>query len=184
MPLDVKLDVTCPRLQATVEYAVFSCGIPSFLVEDMRQEAWLSVVKATLRYDATRECSFHVFVEKCAKGAVLDAMRRRDLASRDHRAKIRNGAAGDVGNVPLAACYAMPSEEDGPEAIAVSRATAETALRQVMQRERFVLEQIYFLERSVPDIALEIHVTNCRVRQIRDRALEHIRAALIQPPVH
>ena len=73
---------------------------------------------------------------------------------------------------------AVPTHEDGPEALLMRREQLgflRDAIAELPERLRFVVEQYFFAQRKMADIAAELGVTESRVSQLRSQALEYLR---------
>jgi RNA polymerase sigma factor FliA len=75
----------------------------------------------------------------------------------------------------------LPTSPDGPESILLQREQIETlrgAIAQLPDRLRLVVEQYYFGQRRMADIAHELGVTESRISQLRSEALRALRTNL------
>ena len=76
---------------------------------------------------------------------------------------------------------AVPAHEDGPEALLMRREQIGfllDAIAELPSRLRLVVEQFFFAQRKMADIAAELGVTESRVSQLRARALEYLREGM------
>jgi RNA polymerase sigma factor for flagellar operon FliA len=75
----------------------------------------------------------------------------------------------------------LPGVEDGPESFALRRETLvelRAAIDGLPSRLSFVVEQYFFAQRKMHDIAAELGVTESRVSQLRTEALVRLRALM------
>lgn len=94
---------------------------------------------------------------------------------------------------PDAGAELVPSRNDGPEALLMHREQVgylHDAIEVLPQRLHLVVEQYFFGQRKMADIATELGVTESRVSQLRSEALVLLRAGMhasdpaqVPPPV-
>lgn len=75
----------------------------------------------------------------------------------------------------------LPGVEDGPESFALRRETLielRAAIDELPSRLSFVVEQYFFGQRKMHDIAAELGVTESRVSQLRTQALRQLRTLM------
>jgi RNA polymerase sigma factor for flagellar operon FliA len=75
----------------------------------------------------------------------------------------------------------LPHREDGPEGLLLRREQVgmlHDAIAELPERLRYVVEQYFFAQRKMADIASELGVTESRVSQLRSEALTLLRAGL------
>ena len=77
----------------------------------------------------------------------------------------------------------LPVEQAGPEAALLQReqyATLQQSLGRLPERLRHVVEQYFFAQRKLADIADELGVTESRVSQLRSQALLRLRTLMAE----
>lgn len=175
------MNIDVEDLQSTVTFALIAAGVRQFLWKDVEQEVWLEVVKAAKRFDASRGVSFRAFVRHRAKGAAIDARRKSDFLSRDHRGQVEAGECENVVHVPLEDAQAHQSLQKNPELAAIESVLVNDALAVLSARRRYLVEQIFFKERVDSDIAREMGITTGRVSQLKSAAIREMRTHLCRP---
>ena len=75
----------------------------------------------------------------------------------------------------------LPTTNDGPESLLVRReqlGMLKDAVAELPERLRTVVEEYFFAQRKMADIAAELGVTESRVSQLRSEALTLLRAGM------
>jgi RNA polymerase sigma factor for flagellar operon FliA len=75
----------------------------------------------------------------------------------------------------------LPTANDGPESVLLRReqiGMLKDAIAELPERLRTVVEQYFFAQRKMADIAAELGVTESRVSQLRSEALTMLRAGM------
>jgi RNA polymerase sigma factor FliA len=191
--------------------------------DDLVSAGMLALVLAARSFDETRGVPFSGFAAIRIRGALTDALRSMDWASRAVRSKarqvetVRNDLAAALGRTPsrdetaqamgvavtdLDAVEAdvdrasvvslqslnpegvderLPLTGDGPESLLLKREQIgylHDAVAELPAKLRMVVEQYFFGQRRMADIAAELGVTESRVSQLRSEALVLLRAAM------
>ncbi len=127
--------------------------------EDVTQEAFVRVIKASSRYRAST--SFRNYLYRIARNLCLDILRKK-RTSEGHR-ETENGSG------PAEILEAVPDRRPGPESLADAR-QVRTALRQALnnlppeQREVFLLKEVR--DMKLQDVAT---VTGANLNTVKSR---------------
>lgn len=164
-------------------------GMPKVVdVEDLIGDGMLGLLVAAERFDPSRDLEFHTYARWRVRGHMLDGLRQRDVVSRrknwdpdDQRLQpaIRLDApsrltedAGPIGeSIP-------DSSPDFAEVLANDELSG-WALQFLDQKLRDIIFAIYWDERPMHEIGLELGVTESRVSQMHAQALHQMRLALL-----
>lgn len=142
----------------------------------------LGLVEARRRYDLRRGVPFGAFAAMRIRGAILDGLRREDLASREERARIRRdeNAAPAPTEVALDDDLLMRETEPVDERLCRARSAARLrgALATLPERERTVIERHFFAEEPLRSIGESLGVSESRVCQIVGAVVSRLRASI------
>lgn len=164
--------------------AYASLRIRGALTDELRSMDWASrgvrakareieTVRATLTHTLGRTPSS----TEVAQSMSVSLKELSAVASDVHRASVTSLSA-----LPVEDSESMlPSNEDGPEALLLRREQLgylRDAVAELPERLRTVVEQSFFGQRRMIDIAIELGVTESRVSQMRSEALALLRHAM------
>jgi RNA polymerase sigma factor (sigma-70 family) len=145
--------------------------VPSYLLEDARQEAYIGIIKASNNYDG--RCKFRTFAEFRARGAVSDYLRREDFVKRAGRDKIKAGELEpsyvDASLVPLQDSFSFTPLE--------AREVTKW-LGCLTGFERQVIWAVYFEDETVQDVSKKLGYPASIVYRAKWRAIKKIREYL------
>lgn len=144
-----------------------------FELKDLEQDAYVGALYAVDHWDKSRG-GLHAYASRRIRGEVVDGIRRRSYLSRSYHKELKS-----KGNLPP---HAMPAvsidtydgwtpgyTECGYREVE-DRDRIVRAIRHLRCRQRYVVEQYYYANRSLLSLAHELHVTEGRVSQILNRA--------------
>lgn len=150
---------------------------PSIEMDDIQQAGRLGLVLAAQRYDVNASASFETFARFRIHGAISDYLRELDTVSKDQRQKIKSGEERPVGEVCLDDLFETlepRSPVSTPEEACMALDFSEQ-LRSLVEglggRERIIVQQYYYQERKMRDIAVSIGCSEPRVSQLHKALL-------------
>ncbi len=162
--------------------------IPRFIErDDMRSAGNEALVKMAKTFRGNRRAEFRGKARRRVYGAMQDELRRMDTVPRETRRKIRNGLANDCvipRLVPLeravnASNPMANSEEQVINASLVGEMkSALHILAEIRPKLGTVLRMHYFEGHEVGHIARELKTSSIYVCQLRDTAIEMLRAIM------
>lgn len=151
-------------------------------LNDLRQDAWIGVLRAWNEYDSSKATSFKTYAVHMARWWLLNGVRHSDKAlfnawrtDRDLYLKILQVDSLDRIRDELGDHFDLPAMNDEP-ACTLPFQYLLSMIRK--PRLRYVLEQYYVCDRTLDNIGIELGVSRERVRQILNQAYELIRAGL------
>lgn len=140
-------------------------------IDDVRQDAWVGVIKACRTYQPGHDTAPRTWVERKATFAVMDGIRSRDIVRRH---------LWDPNDPRIGTPYPLNDEAfqvataDDPQL----RVDVDDLLtRTLPERERTLVVAAYLLDVPLKDVAAHLGVGQPRVTQLKARALERLRAA-------
>ena len=157
----------------------------------------LAMVECAHRFDGTRKVQFRTYAAPRIRGAILDELRARDHLGRKQRQMFRNSVRAsddtqphqqDVDETVYERIWLENLQrkehlfENDPVSILEIHQLYERlrqAFWQLPPREQLVIHRYYFEHQRQSSIAVELAVTEGRVRQIRCQALSTLRDQLI-----
>ena len=185
-------DKACAVVGQVARHYANLCSTP---LEDLRQEAWLGLLKALPRFDADRGVPFVVYARQCCRGAVLHYLRDKGHLIRiPRRLQERSRLAGQP--LPRKPCSLIqPDWLDAAEPLSLAWAGSAGSslerlerldqyqlLRRQLQRlrksERTLLESIYIRNQSARSIARQRCVSPMKVHRELHGILSQLRSAL------
>jgi len=154
-----------------VVWAVFRYWKPGYPVMDMLSEGCLGLVKAARRFDPARPVRFISYAALAVRHgiirAIIDSMRHAheslDSPVFDEEGETLMDNLASDGNNP----------EEEAEAHDVGR-----SLSLLNKRERFIIEERHWKEKTLDEVGKSLGIKRERVRQIEARALLKLRCAL------
>lgn len=153
---------------------------PSVELDDLAQAGHVGLCQAAQKYaEEGQNASFVTFARFRVNGAIADYLRGLDNVSRGLRHKITAGEANDFTEVDVAA---LPKELEArgetPEQAAMAVEFTEQ-LRSLVDglsgRERTIIQQYYFHERTMSDIGHDLGCKEPRVSQMHKTILTKLR---------
>lgn len=166
-------------MERIARFAVMHSRVSRNLLEDAKQEAYVGILQAALRYDS-RRAEFKTYAEYRARGRVIDFLRSEDPIARDWRSAVRRGEATApimVGVQVLQAHPVFGCQEQQIERTEL-RGMVRSALTTLEQR---VIEGMFFEEREADEVGRQIGVNLKMVFTLRKRALTKLRTAMSPP---
>jgi RNA polymerase sigma factor for flagellar operon FliA len=169
-------------------------------LEDLTGAGWVGAIGAVDRWDPKRGVLLETYAETCIRGAMQDYLRSLDDISRDHRRNFKAAVAaallagapepaplpstvhlfilGDKGNEKRPLLEQLGRKDPG-FARAEMRADIVTIFNRakLLPRERSVMIRHYLGDEKMKAIGGEFGISECRVSQIRKRAVEKLRLA-------
>ena len=167
-----------------IDWHVRRLGVP-WLNEDLRQEARLALCEAASRYDSSRGATFRTYADLRLRGAMLDAIRRWDTLSREHRREVTSaGTAAEWATISLdhedsegiSLANFLADHARSPEQTAVCAATVARVLRLLPDRLRAVISGVYIEGLPMAEIGRRLEVSESRISQLHRDALRQLRA--------
>lgn len=153
---------------------------PSVEMDDLVQAGHLGLVQAAQKYDEDgQSASFATFARFRVNGAIGDYLRSLDSVSRQTRHKITAGEADDFTEVDLGALpKELEARGESPEQASMAIQFTEQ-LRSLVEglsgRERTIIQQYYFHERTMLDIGRDLGCRESRVSQMHKNIIEKLR---------
>ena len=151
-------------------------------LDDLRQEAWIGILKAWKQYNPAKGMAFKTFAVQMARWWILNGVRFSDKAlfnawrtDKDLYLKILRTDSLDRIKDKLGDYFDFPATVDEP--------TCPLPFRYLLSmvkkpRLKYVLEQYYSHNRTMEDIGVELGVSRERIRQIMNEAYSQIRKGL------
>jgi RNA polymerase sigma factor for flagellar operon FliA len=163
--------------------------------DDLVQSGMEGLLDAATRFDDGRGAKFSTYAAIRIRGSMMDELRRSDMVSRSERSK-GNSATNEEYNDEeqvSALCRATSFgwlmnlcdpelTEHDPQAMLQIKQVAErlrAAVARLTERDILILEKVNNGER-LRTIAATLGITTVRVSQLRIRALEKIREAMVE----
>jgi len=140
--------------------------------DDLLQVAALAVVLAVDRRDPERAVQFPAYVARCVEGELLRHV--RDLGS-----VVRTPRALRAVPAPVTLDDAAASDASPPlEEVTLDRALVARAARALDARERRIVLERFFLERTQAEVAESLGLSQAHVSRLLERALGKMRRRL------
>ncbi len=167
-------------LESTVNYYVarYAPCIPSRLIEDLRQSAWVGAIRAANRFDASCGVALRTYADRLVRGAVKDFLRGEDPLSRDHRRDVKAGLAEAPTHLELDAPVADHREGFQIPAAACDPTVAsdvQRLLRYLDRRQKRIVTAYFFRDRTMLQISKREHINQSRVSQIIKASIQKMR---------
>lgn len=153
---------------------------PKANVDDLIGEGCLGLVQALPRFNPSRGAVLSTYLGNRVRGAMLDHLRERDPLTRCDRGKVKQGLHADVIDVDEREAQFVPAPSENPARTLESQerqARVRRLLQHLPRRERLVVLEYYWHDRSHKDIGGDLGVGESRISQLHSRALEHLREA-------
>ena len=158
---------------------------PCVTFDDLASAGMIGLIHAVDRFDQTRGLKFRTYAQHRIQGAMQDFLRDEDPLSRTERRRVRASApalsATGYGILPATVsldqipvrCLASTAQP-----AFTLRAEVREARRCLSPRENRVIELLYDFGWQSREVALEMHVNESRVSQIKTRAISKLRLQL------
>lgn len=140
--------------------------------EDLVQVASLAIIRAVDRRDPERAVEFPAYVARCIEGELLRHLRDRGSIIRGPRSQPPRPHPASLGQDD-AADGSPPLEELG-----LDRALVARAARALDARERRIVLERFFLERTQAEVAASLGVSQAHVSRLLGSALAKMRRRL------
>jgi RNA polymerase sigma factor for flagellar operon FliA len=162
---------------------------PCITFDDLASAGMIGLIHAVDRFDQTRGLKFRTYAQHRIRGAMQDFLRDEDPLSRTERRRVRASAptlsATGYGTPPATVsldqipvrCLAT-----GDEPAFVTCSEVREARRCLSPREDRVIELLYDSGWQSREVAVELHVNESRVSQIKQRAIAKLRFQLEPGP--
>jgi len=151
-------------------------------LEDLRQDAWIGIIKAWYDYDDGRNMSFKVYAVNMARWWLLNNIRYVDAAlfnawrtDKELYQKILQVDSLDRIRDDFGDHFDLPALTKEPNC-----SLSFKFLLSLIKTEKFryIVEQYYQCERTLDDIGKEFGVSRERVRQMLNQAYKQIKSGL------
>jgi RNA polymerase sigma factor (sigma-70 family) len=168
-----------PRVRGAVD-RIFRAMRTPVEREDMLSEAWIGAIQAVDRFDPKRGLKLGTLAERRIRGQILDYLRRVDKLKRKHRQQIKTGQADAPRTVAIGELDFKDQRAEG----AIRRLEARSDARGILCRAKLkprirrILNRHYRDEALDSDVGREFGVTPSRISQLRNLALQKLRAAV------
>ena len=141
--------------------------------DDMRSAAAVALVRCSRRYDPDVGATFYTYASHRMQGAIRDSWRDNDTLS---RRALKKGATRptfvSTHRVDQTERCSIPAQDDE----VVDLLTLVGLVDALDARHRLVVVESYMHDRTLRDIAGQLHVTEARVSQIRTEAINTMRS--------
>lgn len=168
-------------------------GLPNTVeIDDLIADGMLGLLMAAEKFEPQRGFEFTTYARWRVRGMMLDGLRQRDVVARrtnwdpdDQRLQpaIRLDAPvrGPAGESTEYGCLGdlIPDDAADFDGVLANYELVEWVLRRIPQRLRDILFAIYWDDRPMHEIGLELGVTESRVSQMHSEALHKMRLALL-----
>ena len=151
-------------------------------LDDLRQEAWIGIIKAWRQYNPAKGMVFKTFAVQMARWWILNGVRFSDKAlfnarrtDKDLYLKILRVDSLDRIKDKLGDYFDFPAMADEPTCALPFRYLLSMVKK---PRLKYILEQYYRHNRTMEDISVELGVSRERIRQIMNEAYSQIRKGL------
>jgi RNA polymerase sigma-B factor len=141
--------------------------------EDLVQVAALAIVRAVDRRDPARAAEFPAYVVRCVEGELLRHLRDRGSLIRVPRTLPRP-IVEPVTLTDFEPCEAAQTLEE----LSLDRALVARAARALDPRERQIVLERFFLERTQAEVAASLGVSQAHVSRLLETALGKMRRRL------
>jgi RNA polymerase sigma factor for flagellar operon FliA len=158
---------------------------PCVTFDDLASAGMLGLIQAVDRFDQTRGLKFKTYAQHRIWGAMQDFLRDEDPLSRTERRRVRASAPA-----LSATGYGIPGATVSLDQIPMSRLASPAqpafmlrsevreARRCLSPRENRVIQLLYDFDWKSREVAVELHVNESRVSQIKQRAIAKLRLQL------
>lgn len=171
-----------PMVRSMARWLMCAKALPASIeIDDLVSAGTVGLVRAAKRYDQTRNATLKTFAEHRVRGAMLDYVREHAPLSRAHfKEATAGGVAGafqcalDDIQEPAAPVIDLNARIIGPRLM--------TALRRLSTRDRYIVYQYFFEDRTLREIGVDLGISESRCHQLLSRALFTLRAAMTGPP--
>jgi len=161
---------------------------PSITFDDLTSAGMIGLIQAVDRFDQSRGLQLRTYAQHRICGAMRDFLRDEDPLSRSERRRVRASAPvlsatgygippATVGldQIPVG-CLASPAQP----ALALRSEVREARRRCLSPRENRLIELLYDFGWQSREVAVEMHVNESRVSQIKRSAISKLRLQLEQ----
>jgi RNA polymerase sigma factor for flagellar operon FliA len=158
---------------------------PCVTFDDLASACMIGLIHAVDRFDHTRGSKFRTYAQHRIWGGMQDFLRDEDSLSRTERRRVRASAPA-----LSATGYGIPPATVSLDQVPVRclastaqpaftlRAEVREARRCLSPRENRVIELLYDFGWQSREVAVEMHVNESRVSQIKTRAISKLRLQL------
>jgi len=147
--------------------------------DDVEQAGRMGLIEAAQRFVEGRSASFPTYARWRINGAIQDYLRSLDAASKEHRKQITAGEANEIVAIRIEDMYRQPlveslSPEDASIAAQIS-AQISTLIDSLAGRQREIVREYYFHDRTMTQIGAGFGVKEARISQVHRKAIETLR---------
>lgn len=138
-------------------------GVP---LEDLISEGYIGMIKAAENYDAAKGAKFTSYASNYVRQSMIDALNADDCQYNDNASQ------------KLEAMADKESGTDSRTEQVILNDDIVAAIKLLKERERVVVSHCFGIglpQMTLAEIAEELGVTRERVRQIRKKAIRHLR---------
>ena len=146
----------------------YAAKLPHIDREDLEGAAAMGLVEAGTRYDHDRKEDFWSYARKRVQGAVQDYLRKSSLLS---------GTRGHYDEMPVIYHDYEPWHEEDPEQTVQEselRSIIRSYLQFLTERERTIVEMMFYEGRSASEIADALGITPARVSQLKSSGIRKL----------
>ena len=150
--------------------------------QDLVQEGRLSLLEAIYDFRARGGAPFPWYARRRVYYGLYN-YRRREMNTRQREGLILSGPAGEEEGESL--LDLLPAQGEGPEGQVLRRASylsLRLALARLPDKQRRVLQGLYFAGQGVTELAREMGITPPSVKGLEARGLKNLAKAGILPP--
>lgn len=158
-------------------------GMPPHVeVDDLVSAGYVGLLKAASRFDSERNIKFSTFAARRVHGEIIDHLRNLDPLSRRARQELKAKGA-TLFDEQLSDDHArtLPDHALRPDAVFERTQSFErvrAAVGELPERERRIILQLYFSERTHEQLQQEFGICETRVHQLKRAALSMLRNIL------
>lgn len=157
---------------------------PCVTFDDLTSAGTIGLIQAVDRFDQTRGLEFKTYAQHRVWGAMQDFLRGEDPLSRTERHRVRESVPGLSAN-ECAAPATISLDQISQRSLSARtqpaftlRSEVREARRCLSARENRVIALLYDFDWQSREVATELHVTESRVSQIKQRAISKLRCHL------
>lgn len=147
--------------------------------DDVEQAGCLGLIDAAIRHDPSLGASFVTFARWRVNGAIRDYLRSLDFVSKEERSRITAGEACEPVQMRVDDLYAQPRDTAAsPEELSMAaQITAQigTLMEILNGRQRTILREYYFQDRTMSQIGKGMGVKEARISQVHKKTIEQLR---------
>jgi len=147
--------------------------------DDVEQAGCLGLIDAAIRFDQSLGASFVTFARWRVNGAIRDYLRSLDFVSKEERSRITAGEACEQVQMRVDDLYAQPRDTAAsPEELSMAaQITAQigTLMESLNGRQRTILREYYFQDRTMSQIGKGMGVKEARISQVHKKTIEQLR---------